>query len=240
MKSLFKWTFRIVALLVLAVILLLVFKDSIMRSIVEHRIREETGMEAKIGRFSCGILSPVVTIENLKLYNTAEFGGTEFLIVPELHMELDAEAIQQQKVRIKLIRLNLAELDVVRNQAGQTNLVTMLSSLPKGKLAPHGIHVGGRKFEFEGIDTLNLSLGRMRFLDLKHPEQNYDQQINLDNQVFSNIKTDGDIGGVAVTLFLRMGGASVFRPKSLLNQYLNPNISHPRPQLERTSPPPKR
>ncbi len=29
-----------------------------------------------------------MSIENLKLYNTPEFGGTEFLIIPELHIEL--------------------------------------------------------------------------------------------------------------------------------------------------------
>src|SRR4051812_29000779 len=142
MRRLFKWALRIAILLVVAIVLLLVFKDSIFRMMAEHQIREETGMEVKIGRFSSSLLSPVVTIENLRLYNTAEFGGTEFMVVPELHIEVDADALAKQKLRIKLMRFSLAELDVVKNQSGETNIVTMLAKMPKGKLAPHGLHIG--------------------------------------------------------------------------------------------------
>ena len=88
MKWLFKWAVRLVLLVVVGVILLLVFRDSLWRAVTEHRIRAQTGMDVSIGRFSSGLFSPVVTIENLKLYNTAEFGGTLFLDVPELHLEL--------------------------------------------------------------------------------------------------------------------------------------------------------
>src|SRR5215469_13529893 len=121
-----KWALRIVVLAVVLVVLLLVFKDTVLRMMAEHQIRAETGMDVKIGRFSSGLFSPVVTIENLKLYNTPEFGGTEFLIIPELHIEFDAQALAEQKVRIKLMRFNLAELDVVKNFAGETNIVSMM------------------------------------------------------------------------------------------------------------------
>src|SRR3954464_3083520 len=158
MKWLFKWTLRLVFLAVVAVVLLLVFKNTILRMVAEHQIRAETGMDVKIGRFSSSLFSPVVTIENLKLYNTPEFGGAEFLNIPELHIEFDADALAAQRLRVKLVRFNLSELDVVKNKAGETNIVTMMARMPKGKLAPHGIHVGGKKFEFESIDVLNLSL----------------------------------------------------------------------------------
>ena len=240
MKWFFKWAFRIVALLVVAVVLLLVFKDTILRMVAEHQIREETGMDVKIGRFSSGIFSPVVTIENLKLYNTPEFGGTEFLIIPELHIEFDADALAQQKLRVKLLRFNLAELDVVKNQAGETNLVTMLAKMPKGKLAPHGIHVGGKKFDFESIDVLNLSLGRMRLIDLKNRANDRDVNINADNQVFNNVKTEGDVYSIMFLIWLRSGGASLIKPKDIANDFLGRKPKHPRPQLERTNSPPQK
>jgi uncharacterized protein involved in outer membrane biogenesis len=221
MKWLFKWAFRVIALAILAVVLLLVFKDTILRLVAEHQIRAETGMDVKIGRFSSGLFSPVVTIENLKLYNTPEFGGTEFLIIPELHVEFDADALTRQQLRIKLIRFNLAELDVVKNQAGQTNLVTMLAKMPKGKIAPHGIHVGGRKFEFESIDVLNLSLGRTRFIDLKNHQNDREVALNLDNQVFNNIKTEGDVYGIMFLIWLRSGGASFIKPGDIAGDLLN-------------------
>jgi len=221
MKWLFKWAFRIIALAILAVVLLLVFKDTILRLVAEHQIRAETGMDVKIGRFSSGLFSPVVTIENLKLYNTPEFGGAEFLIIPELHVEFDADALTRQQLRIKLIRFNLAELDVVKNQAGQTNLVTMLAKMPKGKIAPHGIHVGGRKFEFESIDVLNLSLGRTRFIDLKNHQNDREVALNLENQVFNNIKTEGDVYGIMFLIWLRSGGASFIKPGDIAGDLLN-------------------
>jgi uncharacterized protein involved in outer membrane biogenesis len=221
MKWLFKWAFRVIALAILAVVLLLVFKDTILCLVAEHQIRAETGMDVKIGRFSSGLFSPVVTIENLKLYNTPEFGGTEFLIIPELHVEFDADALARQQLRIKLIRFNLAELDVVKNQAGQTNIVTMLAKMPKGKIAPHGIHVGGRKFEFESIDVLNLSLGRTRFIDLKNHQNDREVALNLDNQVFNNIKTEGDVYGIMFLIWLRSGGASFIKPGDIAGDLLN-------------------
>ena len=239
MIRLFKWALRMVALIIVAIVLLLIFKDTILRKVAEHQIRAQTGMEVKIGRFSTSLFSPDVTIENLKLYNTPEFGGTEFLIIPELHIEFDAAAFQQQKLRIKLARFNLAELDVVKNQAGETNIVSMMAKMPKGKLAPHGIHVGGKKFEFESIDVLNLSIGRMRLIDLKDRNNDRDVVINADNQVFNNVKTEGDVYSIMFLIWLRSGGASLIKPRDIANDLLNKKPKHPREQLERPAPAPK-
>jgi len=243
-KRLFKWTFRLIALFIIAVILLLIFKDTILGMVAEHEIRAQTGMDVKIGRFHSGLLSPVVTIENLKLYNTPEFGGTEFLIIPELHMEFDAEALREQKLRIKLARFNLAELDIVKNKAGETNIITMLAKMPKGKLAPHGVHVGRQKLDFQGIDVLNLSLGRMRFIDLKDRKNDRDVVVDIDNQVFNNIKTEGDVYGMLFLIWLRSGGASVIKPGDIANDFLSRKPRHihvrtnqpPRPPANKPAP----
>jgi uncharacterized protein involved in outer membrane biogenesis len=239
MIRLFKWVLRIVVLLVIAVVLLLVFKDTILRKIAEHQIRSQTGMDVKIGRFSSGLLSPDVTIENFKLYNTPQFGGTEFLNIPELHIEFDVEAFRQQKLRIKLVRFNLAELDVVKNQAGETNIVSMMAKMPKGKLAPHGIRIGGKKYEFESIDVLNLSIGKMRMIDLKDRNNDRDVILNADNQVFNNVKTEGDVYSILFLIWLRSGGASLIKPSDIANDLLNRKPKKPRQQLERPGPAPR-
>jgi uncharacterized protein involved in outer membrane biogenesis len=233
MRRLIKWVIRLVVLAIVAVVLLLVFKDTILRKIAEHQIRAETGMDVKIGRLSSSLFSPDVTIENFKLYNTPEFGGTEFLIIPELHIEFDADALAAQKLRVKLVRFNLAELDVVKNKAGETNIITMMARMPKGKLAPHGIHMGGKKFEFESIDVLNLSLGRMRMIDLKDHANDRDVVINADNQVFNNVKTEGDVYSIMFLIWLRSGGASLIKPSDIANDMLNRKTKHPKQQLER-------
>ncbi len=242
MKFVLKWTFRLIALFVIAVVLLLVFKDTILCLVAEHEIRSQTGMDVKIGRFSSGIFSPVVTIENLKLYNTPEFGGTEFLIIPELHLELDADALRQQKLRVKLARFNMSELDIVKNQAGETNIVSMLGKMPKGKLAPHGVQVGaGRKLDFEGIDVLNISLGRVRYIDLKNRANDYDVPIGIDNQVFNNVRTEGDVYGMLIILWLHGGGASLINPRDIANDFLGRKPRHPHNKTNQlVAPPPQK
>ena len=77
MKWLFKWLLRLVFVAVVLVVVLYFAKDLILREVAENRIRSQTGMEAQIGKFSSGRTGSAtyVTLENLKLYNPAGFGG---------------------------------------------------------------------------------------------------------------------------------------------------------------------
>ena len=238
MKWLFKWALRIVVLAVAAVVLLLVFKDSILRAIAEHQIRAATGMDVKIGRISSGLLSPVVNIENLTLYNTPEFGGTEFLVVPELHVEFDPEALANEKFRIKLLRAKVAELDVVRNLAGKTNILTMFSKMPKDKTGSHGIHIGRKKFQFESIDVLNLSLTRARFIDLNNRAHDRVSLVNLDNQVFPNVRSEADFKVIAAVLWMNSGGASFLDPRAFVGDLFKTKPAHPPDPIDRPKPAP--
>ena len=130
MKWLFKWLFRLVLLAAVAIVILLLSFNSILRVYVEHRIRAQTGMDAEIGRFSVGLTEPTVTIQNLKLYNPPDFGGTPFLDIPEIHAEYDRAALARHEIHLTLLRFNLGELDIVKNEAGRTNI---FSSGPPGR-----------------------------------------------------------------------------------------------------------
>jgi len=209
MKWLFKWLFRLGLLLVALIVALVLSKDAILKAVAEQRIRARTGMEVKIGRFSVGILSPVVTIENLKLYNRPEFGGTPFIDMPELHVEYDRAALRQRKLHITLMRFNLAELNVVKNEAGQTNLVSLMAT-PDAREARK--RVGD--LEFAGIDVLNLSLGKVRFLDLKDPRQNGALDLGVRNQVFRNVNSEADVFGVLLMIWLRGASSSSTGPSA--------------------------
>jgi len=200
MMRLIKWLFILVVVLVAIVVGLVLSKDSIARAAAEQQIRARTGMDVKIGRFSIGLLSPVVTIQNLRLYNTPEFGGAPFLDVRELHVEFDRAAFVDRKLRIKLLRLDLAELTLVKNDAGRTNFQSVVSlDAPKKTGQTNTI-------EFVGIDVANISVGRVRSLNLKNPVKNREWNANLRDQVFKGIKTPGDAYAVLVLLWVRSGG----------------------------------
>jgi hypothetical protein len=71
MKFIFKWLFR---LFILAVVLIgrlpAVVYNSILRVVIEHNIRAQTGMDAEIGSFKLALTSPTIEIQNFKLYNS--------------------------------------------------------------------------------------------------------------------------------------------------------------------------
>jgi len=200
MKWLFKWIFRLVLLVIVLVVVLALSKDAILKWLVEQQIRSQTGMDVKIGRFSVGVLSPVVNIENFKLYNPPEFGGTPFLDIPELHVEYNRFALAGRKLHLTLLRLNVAELNVVRNDAGHTNLTNL-----RWKATSRG---SGRRDEilFPVIDVLNLSVGKARFMDLKNPKHNREYRPNLQNQIFKDVKSEDDVKGILFMIWLRSGG----------------------------------
>jgi uncharacterized protein involved in outer membrane biogenesis len=196
MKWLFKWVFRVVLLVIVLIVALVLSKDAVLKALVERQIRSQTGMDVKIGKFSAGILSPVVEIEKFKLYNPPEFGGTPFLDIPELHIEYDRLALAGRKLHITLLRLNVAELNVVKNDAGHTN-VTNLRWKDAGKRD---------ETPFPVIDVLNLSVGKARFMDLKNPKHNREYRPRLQNQIFKDVKSEDDVKGVLFMIWLRSGG----------------------------------
>lgn len=200
MRRLFKWAFRLAVLVVVLIVVLLLSLDSIFKAAVEKRIRARTGMDVQMGKFSVGLLSPVVNIQDFKLYNTAEFGGTPFLDIRELHLEYNRSALLGRKFRVTLMRLNLTELNVVKNDAGKTNVFVAASPPPPGRATP------ATDAEFANIEVLNLSVGKVRFVDLKNPKRSRELRPDMQNQIFKNVKLPEDLGGILSWIWFRSGG----------------------------------
>lgn len=208
-KRLFRlvlYLFIIVVVLVVAGVLLL---DTIAREVAENRIRAETGMGVKIGKMRVSLLTPTVTIENFKMYNTAEFGGSQCLDIPELHVEYDPQAARVGKVHLKLVRFNLAEIDILQDKNGHSNFDQLEKrngiapkSPPSTNTQSSSSHV---PVQFAGIDTLNLTLQKARFAKMDQPQQQRTINFGITNQIFHNIKSEADLMGVAAIISLRMG-----------------------------------
>ena len=198
MLRLIKWLFILVLVAVALVAGLLFSKDTLAKAAVEQQLRAQTGMDVKIGRFSLSVLSPIATIENLTLYNTADFGGTPFLNIRELHTEFDREALAHRELRLKLLKMNIAELSVVKNDLGQTNIVN-LAAAPKPTKTSEMV-------DFKGIEVANFSIQKVVFLDLKNQKNNRQMTWNAQNQLFRDLKTSGEFYDALVQLWQRRGG----------------------------------
>ena len=219
MKWLFKWLFRLFFLAVVLIVILLLSFNSLVRVYVEHRLRAQTGMDAEIGKITIGLVEPTVTIQNFKLFNPPDFGGTPFLDIREIHVEYDRAALVKHELHLTLVRFNIGELDIVKNEAGRTNIFSLGVTLPSKKSGGGKSAANFKKqtgFEFKSIDVLNVSVGTAKFIDLKDPSNNRTQRIGLDNCVLKNVKSQADLAGLAVLIALRGGdffGSLVGLPK---------------------------
>ncbi len=205
-KKFLKWTLCIsaglAALIVLLVVIVALAFDPWLRSVAVKRIHEQTGQDVKIGRLSVSFLSRKFLVENFVLYNTAEFGGGPMINLPELRLELDPVAMRAHKLHFKLIRLHLAEVSVVQDKAGRSNFEGLHDVFqPK----PHE-----QKMQFDGIDTLNLTLGVLRHTDLRVSAQPRTYQLGLKNEIVSDIKNEEDARAKLLPILMKISG-NVFR-----------------------------
>lgn len=215
MRRLFRWAFRLVLLVVILLVALVVFMDSIIRALAERQIRSATGMDVKIGSFSIGLVSPVITIENFKLYNTAEFGGSPFIDLPELRMEYDLRALRSRKLHCKLVRFNLAELNVVQNKDGKTNLQALQDR--QDSASPSAGKPPKTRLDFTGIDVLNLSFGRATLLSMNDPKNVRRVDVGLKHEIIRDIKNGDDLEFKVSLALAQNGGGEVLKiisPKS--------------------------
>lgn len=213
-KRIFKWLLRLflvaVALVVVAVVVLLLSYNSILRVFMERQIHAQTGMDAEIGSLKISLLSPVVEIRNFKIRNPPDFGGTPFLDIREIHVEYDRAALAHREIHLTLLRFNLGELDIVKNLAGRTNIFVPNLKSPGGKaggltnsLADFQKQSG---YDFTGIDMLNVSIGKVKFIDLRDQRNNRQQTIGIDELVIPHVKSVADLTGLAVDIALRSNG----------------------------------
>lgn len=193
--------------MVVLIIVGVLYFNTILKALTEKHIRDATGLDAEIGQYTFGLLTPTISIQDLKLYNTPEFGGMPFVTIPELHMDYDRAALRKRQLHLTLLRINLDEMDVVKNQAGLTNILSMLSA---AQINPNG-RGGGKEFtkrtgfQFTGIDVLNISIGKVKFYDLSNQRLNRTLPIDIENFVVKDVKSPVDLAPLAALIYVRGG-----------------------------------
>jgi uncharacterized protein involved in outer membrane biogenesis len=204
-RWIFKWLFRFFLLAVVLVVAFLLSLNTLLRIYIEHNIRAQTGMDAEIGRFKLGLAEPTIEIQDLKIYNPPGYGGVLFISIPEIHAEYDPGALVKKQLHLSLLRFNLAEIDIVKNQKGQTNIFALGSTTTAKKpgtvAAPNFKKQTG--YEFKGIDALNVSFTKARYVDLQNQHNNREQVIGLQNCVVPNVKSANDLAGLIFLIDLR-------------------------------------
>ena len=222
-KFIFRWAFRFLILAIVLVVALLLLKDQIIKAVVESQIRKNTGMDVKIGAISVSFTQPVFNLENFVLYNTAEFGGGPFLDVPDLHLEMYPDAARKQELRFKLVRMNVREMNIVESRDGRTNIMSITGALDKFT----GGKTNSSDFEFKGIDTLNLTVGKVRYISLRQPQRSQEINLALQNEIVQNVRSWNDMAGILFKVLIRAGVTLYFDQPSPSRQSIRTNAPGP-------------
>jgi uncharacterized protein involved in outer membrane biogenesis len=188
-KKLLRWLFKLLFLLAALVGLLLLFRHSLVRALLEREIRKETGMEAFIGEVDVGLRSPVLLLQNLRLFNPPGFDRGVFADFPDVYLEYDREALWHRQLRIRALRLDLFEIHFQRNREGKSNFQLMAEQSRQRRAAPPS----WPDLRFEGIDSLNLTLGRLKYTDHKDPSKNDEVWLGVRNGTARNVSSLKDL-----------------------------------------------
>ena len=204
-KRLFRWAFYLLILAVVLMVVAILSLDAIAKQIVESRFRSETGMDATIGKMDVGLLTPTLAIEDLKIYNPPDFGGSLFLSIPEIYVDYDRAALRARKLHLNLVRINLAEMDVIQDNKGHANIESIGN---KSQAAVEAVKKQTSAFAFTGLDTLNVTFQKLRLWSLDSPAQAREVPFGITNEVFTNLKTGEDFQRMAVLLAARSSASA--------------------------------
>jgi len=208
LKRVLKWLLGLFIVGVVLVVIFFLSLDTIFRLMVIHNIKAQTGMKAEIGQFHLGLREPVIFIKDLKLRNPASFGDSPLLVIPEIYVEYDRDALKaNSEIHVTLLRFNLGEVDIVKNEAGKTNLFELGVTLPSkddlAKSKDRDLIKLRTGLKFTGIDLLKVSVGKAKYIDLGDAKNNREQNIGIENVPIPNVKSPADLTGLLLLVTLR-------------------------------------
>lgn len=199
MRRIFRWILGVLLVIGVLAGLLWAFKDDVARRLATGRIESETGLQAEMERFNFGVTRPTLTIEDLVLFNTKEFGGGVFLDLGKLYVEYDQQALSNGQLHLREVELDVNELRFVKNEAGKRNYRVLERRL-EGLKQKRDLDL-----EFKVIDKLTVSLGSFEYTDMADPNAGIRKDLGVDKFVLRDVRSEADLGRLVMTVLLKNG-----------------------------------
>ena len=121
--------------LVMAVIFHLVMLYGLtkaMRDVVLPRVKQETGVDVRVGKLSINVANGLLFLRDIEVRNPEGFLLENMASVERVEVEVDLLSLLSKKpIQIKSIEVENALVNVIRNQAGEINISTMQAGLPE-------------------------------------------------------------------------------------------------------------
>ena len=206
----------VLAVLITLLVVGLLSFDWIVKRTIQSRVNASGVAEVEIGSLNIGLLRPHLEVRNLKVFGQSQFGGVQILDLPELCVEYDRDAFKARELKLRLLRIRLNELTLVDGFAGgDTNMFQRLQGYSELIVAytnrlsevtnrldlASAQRIGNATFT--GLDRLELTVGRVRFLDMKDPLSEKVATLNINRRVMTNITDLSGMAPLAMELLVR-------------------------------------
>jgi uncharacterized protein involved in outer membrane biogenesis len=173
-----KKTGIVIAVILLIIGCLFLFKNIIAKNLVSKGIKAITGLTLEIGSLDLGVFKPVVSVKDLKLFNPSEYPDKLMVDLPAFYADYDLAGFLKGKVHFRQLRVNLKSLEVSKNTKGKVNLESLEALKPKGS---------GPAPEIK-IDKLVLDIGKVSYKDYSRPAKPTVKEFNLNiHETYENI-----------------------------------------------------
>jgi uncharacterized protein involved in outer membrane biogenesis len=159
----------VVGIIVVVFVLLLVFKNILIKLAIEEGTKKVTGLELTIETIDVGLLAPKVDITDMRLLNPAGFPDKVMIDIPKFLVDFELASFFKKKAHFKTVELNLKELMVVRNKERKLNIdsLTAVGQKKQGGKKPVEQKEAkqGEKAPQVTIDKLILKIGKVTYKD---------------------------------------------------------------------------
>ncbi len=142
---------------------LLIARGLIANIAVKQGVKAATGLSVDMGGVDIGLLGTNIGVRNVKVFNPPGFPDKVMVQLPELFVDYDLSALAKGKVHLEMVRVNLAELTVVKNAEGKVN-VNSLRPVQEQQAAKEKKAAPAKQPQIQ-IDELHLKVGRVVYKD---------------------------------------------------------------------------
>lgn len=179
-------------------------RDWLARRMLISALEHQTGTGVRLDGVELGARDASLRLQNLVISNPPGFTARPLLALPELYLAYNPEAASSNALRFREIRLHLAELSLEVDRSGRTNLMSLAASARSQRGGTEVTNLLGG-LNFQGIDRLTLTLGRIHFRDERDPRRNRTFDLGITNRSLLNVRTLTQLMPLAMEIAFKGG-----------------------------------
>lgn len=192
----------ILAVIILALLVVGVIKDQIIKGVVTVAASRITGAPVKIDGFSLGVITQSVRISGLKIYNPEGFSKSILIDLSKINVKYDLGALLKKKLHLINAEIEIKEMGLERNKEGKMNVDGL-------KIAKQGEKKDGKPAEQMPmqIDIFKLGIGKIVLRDYssgKEPILNA-YEINI-HKTYKDITSAQQLAALIMTEPMKAAG----------------------------------